>query len=471
MNIKKIKENQYEVKTDDMPVPLKIYATEKLLQRMQEDTCIQQGINVSKLPGIIKHSIMMPDAHQGYGFSIGGVAAFNSKTGIVTPGGIGFDINCGVRLLVSELDKNTVYEKIDELLETMFENVPAGLGGQSNLRLTHEELDKVLNNGVDWCLKNNIGNESDKINSESNGKLLADSTKVSPTAKKRGKNQLGTLGAGNHFLEVQYVDEIFDETAAKIMGLRKNQVVVMIHSGSRGLGHQVCSDYLRKMEDVYTKEIEALPEKDLAYAPLNSVIAKDYLLAMGASANYAWANRTVIAHQVRKSFDKVFASNNLVTLYDVAHNIAKNEIHQVDNINMELLVHRKGATRAFPAGHVEIPETYKLIGQPIIIPGSMGTSSYVMVGGNNSMELSFGSSAHGAGRIMSRVKAKKEFTGEQIKKDLEKLNIHIKAASIKGIVEEAPGVYKDVDEVVRVNHDLGISTLVVKLKPIGVVKG
>lgn len=471
MIIKKIKKNVYEVNESGMPVPLRIYASEKLLEGMKKDNSLQQGINVSMLPGIKKNSIMLSDAHQGYGFSIGGVAAFDLENGIITPGGIGFDINCGVRLLSSKLKKQEVIPKINELLDALFENIPPGIGKKSKFSLTNKELDEVLNEGAPWCIKKNIGNKSDLEFSESNGFLPGNAKKVSRKAKGRGLNQLGTLGAGNHFLEVQYVDKIYDETAAKIMGIEKDSVLVMIHCGSRGLGHQVCSDYLRKMEETYEKEIESLPEKDLAYAPFASEIAKDYFDAMCSAANFAWANRTVIAHQVRKSFSQVFGRMNLETIYDVAHNIAKIEEHYIDGEKKKLVVHRKGATRAFPPGHPEIPEKYREIGQPTLIPGSMGTASYVMLGSEKAMELTFGSSAHGAGRVMSRARAKKEFEGEEIKTELEKNNIHIKAASIKGITEEAPRVYKDVDEVVKVNHDLGISKLVVRLKPLGVVKG
>lgn len=474
MKIKKVNSYSYEIaKEGDMKVPLRVFASEKLFEKLKEDNSLQQGINVAGLPGIQGKSLMMPDAHYGYGFSIGGVAAFDSETGIISPGGIGFDINCGVRVLSTPLKKDEVEPKIKELLENMFKSVPSGVGSESKIRLDDDQLFSVLESGAHWAEKNGFGTKEDLAHCESTGKLpSADPTKVSARAKKRGRKQLGTLGAGNHFLEVQVVEKIFDKEVADIFGISfEGQILVMIHTGSRGLGHQVCSDYLRQMEDTYPDIVAKLPEKDLIYAPIQSQLAKDYFGAMSAAANYAWANRHIIGHYVRKAFKDTFKTKDLKTIYDVAHNIAKLEEHEIDGKMKKVYVHRKGATRAFPPGSEEIPEDYKKVGQPILIPGSMGTASYILVGTQKAMSESFGSTAHGAGRMLSRFAAKKQFDGETIRKDLEKKGIFIRAASVKGVVEEAPAAYKDVDEVVKVSDDAGIGKLVVKLRPLGVVKG
>ncbi len=476
MRIKKINNCVFEVEKEGaMKVPVRIFASDKLLDKMKEDGCINQGVNVaSSLPGIQVASIMMPDAHQGYGFSIGGVAAVDADEGCISPGGIGFDINCGVRVLTTNLTKDDVEPKIDSLLDNLFKKVPPGVGGQSLLRLSDDELDEVLSRGAAWAVDKGFGNADDLKHCEEEGFLSsADPSKVSPRAKARGRKQLGTLGAGNHFLEIQVVDEIFDEETAKVFGItKKGQVLVMIHCGSRGLGHQVCSDYLRRMEDSYPDIVSSLPDKDLVYAPANSQLAKDYFAAMCAAANFAWANRHIIGHQVRTAFKEVFGDGVVVnTLYDVAHNIAKLEKHIINGVKKKVWVHRKGATRAFGPGNPEIPLDYRVVGQPVLIPGSMGTASYVLVGTNESMSLSFGSTAHGAGRLMSRKKANESWRGEDVKKELESHNIHVKAASWRGVSEEAPKAYKDVDEVVRVSHEAGIANLVVKVIPLGVVKG
>jgi tRNA-splicing ligase RtcB (3'-phosphate/5'-hydroxy nucleic acid ligase) len=470
--------NEYSYMIDKQPgmnVPVKIFADEKLIQKMMDDRCIAQGVHVACLPGIKGQSIMMPDAHQGYGFSIGGVAAIDTKTGCISPGGIGFDINCGVRVLQTNLTKEQVQEKIQPLLDTLFKNIPPGIGKKSNLRLSREELDLVLQNGPKWALEKNIGDKEFIENCEENGCLKdANPEKISARAKKRGIGQLGTIGSGNHFVEIQYVDTIGDEDTAKVFGITKpGQVTVMIHTGSRGLGHQTCSDFLRRMEEEFPEIVKDLPEKDLIYAPAQSQTAHDYYEAMCAAANYAWTNRHVIAHQVIKSFRQIFGEDvELHQIYDVAHNIAKKETHIIEGKECEVWVHRKGATRAFGPGMKELPEKYQKTGQPIFLPGSMGTASYILVGTDGAMKQSFGSTAHGAGRKMSRHAANKEWTGEQVKKDLEeKQHIYVKAASWKGISEEAPGAYKDVDEVVQVSNDAGIGKIVARLKPIGVIKG
>lgn len=473
--LKLIEKDVYEIeKEGNMNVPLRIFASEKILEKIKKDDSLQQGINVACLPGIQKQSIMMPDAHQGYGFSVGGVAAFDIENGCISPGGIGFDINCGVRLLTTSLDKKEVEPKIKELINELFTSIPCGVGRESSLRLTDQELNDVLNTGLDWAIKNNYALKEDLDHCEENGHMkTADASKVSQKAKSRGRKQLGTLGAGNHFLEIQFVDEIYDKETAKIFGItKKDQIVVMIHSGSRGLGHQVCSDYLRKIEDEYTDIVNNLPEKDLAYAPTNSVLAKDYLGAMSAAANFGWCNRQLITYYTRKSFEKVFDPKiKLNLLYDVAHNIAKIEEYEINNELKKVYVHRKGATRAFGPGHKEIPKIYRNVGQPIILPGSMGTSSYVLVGTDKAMNETFSSTPHGAGRLMSRHEANSLFTGEQITKDLEKQKIYIKAASVRGISEEAPNAYKDIDEVVKVADEVGIGKKIAKLRPLGVIKG
>ncbi len=471
---KEIGEFRYELlKTGNMKVPGIIYASSKLFKKMKEDKTLEQVKNVACLPGIIKSSIAMSDAHQGYGFSIGGVAAFDAETGIITPGGIGFDINCGVRLLTTNLTREIVEPKILELLDVIYRKVPVGVGKDSSIRLNHEELDKVLTDGVKWAISQGFGTEDDLKNCESEGQLIdADSSKVSPKAKKRGKAQLGTLGAGNHFIEIQVVDKIYDKEIAKVFGFEKEgQIAVMIHTGSRGLGHQVCSDYLRKMEDSFPEIVNSLPEKDLIYAPINSEMGKNYYSAMCAAANFAWCNRHIIGHAVKASFKRVFENVELKTVYDVAHNIAKKEEHIIDGKKRKVCVHRKGATRAFPAQHPEVPEHYKTTGHPVLIPGSMGTASYVLVGTQKSLLETFGSSAHGAGRLMSRHAARKSIDGVEVKKELELRKIYVKSPSAKGIADEAPQVYKDIDEVIRVTEGSGICRKIVRLIPLGVIKG
>ncbi|MEA3378098.1 MAG: RtcB family protein [Nanoarchaeota archaeon] len=382
--------------------------------------------------------------------------------------------NCGIRLLTSSLEKEEAADKIKDLLDALFKHVPCGVGSESGLRLTDTQMEDVLNTGVDWAIKNNYALKEDAEHCEEEGHMqTSDASKISQKAKSRGRKQLGTLGAGNHFLEVQYVDKIFNKEVAEKFGItHEGQVTLMIHCGSRGLGHQVCSDYLRKIEKEFPNLVDALPERELAYAPANTQTAKDYLGAMSAAANYAWTNRQLIQYHSKLAFNEIFKDrHNLKLLYDVAHNIVKIEEHEVDGKKKRLLVHRKGATRAFGPGHKEIPIDYREVGQPILLPGSMGTSSYVLVGSEKAMNETFGSTAHGAGRVMSRHEAKKRFRAEEVKKELELQNIYVKSASWKGISEEAPMVYKDVDEVVKVSDNVGIGKIVARLKPIGVIKG
>ena len=473
IELKKISDNVWEIpKSGEMKVPTRIFASEKLLEKMKQDRSLGQAKNVACLPGIYKYACVMPDGHEGYGFPIGGVAALDVKTGGISPGGIGYDINCGVRLLQTNLTKEQMYPKIKDLLDALFKSVPAGLGG-SNITVTTEVLDGLLNNGAKWAVENGYGNQDDLDHCESNGCMeQADASRVSDKAKNRGRKQLATLGSGNHFLEIQYVDEIYDVEVAKAFGItEKDQVVLMIHCGSRGLGHQVCSDYLREMERTFPEIIAKIPDKELIYAPAGHKLCDDYLKAMSAAANFAWCNRHIIGHQTRLAFKKVFPDVELKTVYDVAHNICKVEEHKIDGEMKKVYLHRKGATRAFPPGHPELAEAYRAVGQPIILPGSMGTASYILVGTEEGMETTFGSTAHGAGRVMSRHEALRKFKGEQVKKDLEAQKISLKSASWKGVAEEAPGVYKDIDEVARVSDETGIGRKVVRLRPIGVIKG
>jgi tRNA-splicing ligase RtcB (3'-phosphate/5'-hydroxy nucleic acid ligase) len=460
-------------KQGKMNVPVKIFASEKLMEKMKQDDSIKQGINVAHLPGIKGFSIMMPDAHQGYGFSIGGVAATDYKDGVLSPGGVGFDVNCGVRLLTTNLTRKEVEPKVVELLDLLFKKVPPGVGEKSIFKLTTEELDEVMLEGPRVMVEKGLGLKEDLENCESNGKIDgADPMKVSDKAKKRGRAQLGTLGSGNHFLEIQFVGEIFDKDIANTFGItKKDQVVILIHTGSRGLGHQVCSDYLRKIEETFPDLIKDLPDKNLAYAPASSEVAKEYYGAMCAAANFAWTNRHLIGHQTRSALIELFPKAKVDTVYDVAHNIAKLEEHTIDGVKQKVWVHRKGATRAFGPDSPEIPLRYQKTGQPIFIPGSMGTSSYVLAGTKKAMAESFGSTAHGAGRLLSRFKANNSWTGQEIKDSLEKRKIFVKASTLKGISEEAPDAYKDVDEVVNVSHKAGIGLLVAQLFPMGVIKG
>ncbi|MBU1974325.1 MAG: RtcB family protein, partial [Nanoarchaeota archaeon] len=427
---------------------------------------------IAVLPGIQQYGCVMPDGHEGYGFPIGGVAALDVETGGISPGGIGFDINCGVRLLATNLKKEQITPKVKQLLDSLFKSVPAGLGS-SNITVTKEILDEVLDKGAKWAVENGYGNEDDLANCESNGCMkTADASSVSDKAKNRGRKQLATLGSGNHFLEIQYVDEIFDKEIAKAFGFTEpGQVVIMIHCGSRGLGHQVCSDYLREMERTFPELLQKLPDRQLIYAPAGTKLCTDYLQAMSAAANFAWCNRHIIGHQTRTAFKKVFPEVEMKTVYDVAHNICKVEEHEINGEMKKVYLHRKGATRAFPPGHPELSETYQKTGQPILLPGSMGTASYVLVGTEEGMKTTFGSTAHGAGRVMSRHAALQQFRGEQVKKDLEAQGISLKSASWKGVAEEAPGVYKDIEEVAKVSHEVGIGRKVVRVKPMGCIKG
>ncbi len=479
MKLKKISDYLWELPREPkgcMRVPGRIYVNDKLLSGVEEGA-LEQCANVACLPGIVKYSIAMPDIHFGYGFPIGGVAAFDANEGVISPGGVGFDINCGVRLLRTDLKVGEIKPKLTELINHIFENVPSGVGMKGKIRLSRGELDEVLENGAKWAVEKGYGWAEDLENIEENGCMEgADAAKVSDFAKKRGEPQLGTLGSGNHFLEIQEVKEIYDERIANAFGINSaGQVTVMIHSGSRGCGHQICSDYLKVMEAASKKYKIELPDRQLACAPANSKEAQDYYAAMCCGVNYGFANRQAIAHWTRESFEKVLGRKaedmGMSTIYEVAHNIAKFEKHSIDGALRECYVHRKGATRAFGPGSEHIPEKYRDCGQPVLIPGDMGSESYLLAGTERAMAETFGSTCHGAGRKMSREAAKRQFWGDKILKELAGRGIYVKAASKPVVAEEAPGAYKDVGEVVKSAHGAGISKLVARFVPLGVAKG
>ncbi len=466
----------YNEKTN---VPTRIFTSKNFMKYIEEGA-IKQAVNVACLNGIQKYSLAMPDMHFGYGFPIGGVAAFDLNEGIISPGGIGYDINCGVRLVKTNLNVEDVKSKINDLLNVIHKNVPAGVGRGGRIeKLMERELREVLIKGARWAVENGYGWEEDLERLEENGEMKTSIPEAALNERtyKRGSPQLGSLGAGNHFLEIQKVEEIYDNETAKIFGVfDKDQIMMMIHTGSRGFGHQVATDYIRRMEkELGPGEISKLPDRELINAPFQSDLGQNYFGAMSSAANYAFANRQMISHWVRDSFSAVFAKSpeelGMDIIYDVCHNIGKVEKHKIDGKMRDVIVHRKGATRSLPAGHDNVPIVYKKVGQPVIIPGSMGTASYLLVGTNGALEKSFGSTAHGAGRVMSRVKAKKTYRGENVKHDLEKIGISLKSLSWSGVAEEAPGAYKDVDEVVRISNSTGIGKLVAKLKPVGVIKG
>ncbi len=458
----------------DMRVDAQIFINEVMLQDILDDKSLMQMVNVATLPGIVKAALAMPDIHQGYGFPIGGVAAFDiSEGGIISPGGIGYDINCGVRLLGVNMTHEDIKPYLEELATALFRTIPSGVGKGGKLKLSEKELNKVLKDGAVRMLDLGYGTQGDVEFCEEGGNMVdADPDYVSHRAKRRGADQLGTLGSGNHFLELQVVDEIYDKTTAEIFGLKTDHVVVMIHCGSRGLGHQNCTDYVRYMLPKLDSWGIVLPDKELACAPFNSPEGQEYYASMCASANYAWANRHVIGHWVRETFNKIIGETvQLRTIYDVSHNMGKKETHIIDGKEKELIVHRKGATRAFPGSRHEVPSAYRRTGHPVFVPGTMGTSSYVMVGTEQGMETAFGSCCHGAGRRMSRMKAKKIVRGSTLRKELEAQGIIIRSDSDPGLAEEAPIAYKDVDNVVQVVETAGLAKRVARVKPIAVIKG
>ena len=479
--VRKVNDLEYRIDANSakgMKVPVTIYANDSLISKMVTDRTVDQAANVATLPGIRKHVVVLPDGHEGYGFPVGGVAATDLEHGVISPGGVGYDINCGVRLIRTNLTEDDVRARLRDLVNELFSSIPSGVGSEGAIKLTRTELDELLVEGVRWAVQRGYGTDHDVEACEEGGRMAgADPASVSDTARKRGTPQLGSLGSGNHFLEVQKVDKIFDERAAKVMGINQTgQLTVLIHCGSRGFGHQICTDYLRVSESALPKYGLMLADRELACVPNNSKEGEGYRKAMYSALNFAWANRQMITHWTRKTFERIFKSKesslDMDLIYDVSHNIAKVERHKVDeNGIMDVVVHRKGATRAFPAGMEQVPRKYRGIGQPVIIPGSMGTASWILLGNQKSLDLSFGSTAHGAGRTMSRSAAKRSYTAEVVKTTLESKGIYVKALTKEGIVEETPDAYKDVDAVANVSHSLGIATKVVRLVPIGVIKG
>lgn len=457
----------------DMRVPARIYASEKMLEDIFRDESIPQLINGATLPGIVKYAIAMPDCHEGYSVPIGFVGAMRTSDGIISPGACGFDINCGVRLLKSEYSTKEITPYLEKLASEIQKEVPSGLGQERKIKLSIKDIDKILSEGAKYLVENGYGQKEDIENCESKGNLKwADPEFVSFHAKNRGRSQVGTLGSGNHFLEIQKVDEIFDEEIGKIFGLFKNQIVIMIHTGSRGLGHQVCSDYLREFIPLMIQKYKIkVPDREFACVPFNSSEGQRYFRAMASAANYAWANRHMIAHYVRKAWKQVIGmKEKLELLYDVAHNIIKKEKYIIDGKETEVIVHRKGATRAFPPNHPEIPIKYQSVGQPVLIPGSMGTASYVLAGKKES-EQSFYSVCHGAGRTMSRREATRKISGSEVIKKLKSKGVIVKSYSMRGVAEEAPQAYKNIEDVIEIVANANLAKKVAKLLPLAVIKG
>ncbi|MEM3399885.1 MAG: RtcB family protein [Candidatus Micrarchaeia archaeon] len=463
-------------KAGDMRTHAVVYGTDKIVEQMKRDRTFEQLKNVAKLPGIVGNAMVMPDGHEGYGFPIGGVGAFSYEEGIISPGGVGYDINCGVRLINTNIPAEEVRKKTKELINALFKNVPSGVGSTSKLRASRSEIEEAVSIGARWAIEKGYGWEEDALLCEEEGGMKgADPSKVSDKAFKRGAPQFGTLGAGNHFLEIQEVSEIMNPEVARAFGLVKGNAVVMLHCGSRGFGHEICSDYIQVMLRASEKYKISLPDKELCCAPVNSKEGQDYLGAMMCAVNFAFCNRQVMTHWIRETFTQIFGRSaeelGMHVVYDVCHNLAKIEEHEIEGKKMRLCVHRKGATRAFPAGHPLVPAKYREIGHPVLIPGSMGTASYVLVGTPQGLKETFGSTAHGSGRVMSRHEAIRTYRGEQVKKALESRGIEVKATSWQVISEEAPGAYKNVDDVVKSVELAGISKIVARLTPLGVAKG
>jgi tRNA-splicing ligase RtcB len=477
LKVEKINEYKWIIpKVGEMRVPGILFISEKLLKKAIEDKAIEQVANVAKLPGIVKYSLAMPDVHWGYGAPIGGVGAFNEESGVIVPGFVGYDINCGVRLIRTNLTRKDIENKIQDLLNGLFYNIPSGVGSTGKLSLKRKELEELIVKGAKWAVENGYGKKEDLENIEEYGCMEgADPSVISNRAYERGLEQTGTLGSGNHFLEIQQVIHIYDEKIAEKFGIFHDQITIMVHTGSRGFGYQICDDFLDMFGKVVHKYGIKLPDRQLACAPCNSPEGQKYFKAMKAAANYAFANRQMIYYWICETFEKILKTSSgklgIETIYDVAHNICKYEIHDVNGNRKKLYIHRKGATRAFPKGHNELPEKYKDVGQPVIIPGTMGTASYVLVGTEKAMEETFGSTCHGAGRMLSRSAAIKQAKGRSISKELVERGIIPKAVSEKGLAEEMPEAYKDVDEVIKVVDSAGISKKVAKMVPIGVIKG
>ncbi|MGD8765764.1 MAG: RtcB family protein [Desulfobacteraceae bacterium] len=478
-DLKQIDNYVYEIPAtfrDDMRVPARFYSDSKLLEGILGDRSLEQLVNTATLPGVIKHALAMPDIHQGYGFPIGGVVATKMPDGVISPGGVGYDINCGVRLLATHLEQEEIYPYLDDLASALNANCPSGVGKGGNIKLKKGELTQIMEIGAGWAVKRGYATDTDLERTEENGCIAgADATKVSQRAQKRGKGQVGTLGAGNHFIEIDVVSDVIDASAAQRIGLFAGQIAIQIHCGSRGLGHQVCSDYVKLFQKAVHQYGLKLPDRELVCAPLSSSEGKDYLAAMKAAANFAFVNRQVLSYHIRKSFEAVIAgkvsNHNIYQIYDIAHNIAKIESHKIDGRQIDVCVHRKGATRAFGPDSNVLPAVYRDIGQPVLVPGSMGTASWVLLGTQGSMAQTFGSTCHGAGRTMSRKKAKKSVSGARLREELEEQGIRVRAGSMSGLAEEAPAAYKDVDRVVEIVHGAGIAKKVARLVPLAVVKG
>ena len=479
-SLRKIDDYRWEIPQDYKPgmrVPGLIYASEAMIKTICADQAPEQVVNVTFLPGIVDHSLAMPDIHWGYGFPIGAVAATRIEDGVVSPGGVGFDINCGVRLLCTNLTVAEVNPKIDELASALFTNIPSGLGSKGKVRVSQKDVNEILTKGARWTVEHGFGTASDLDVTEDNGCMEgADPAQVSDKATERGMPQLGTLGSGNHFLEICKVQEIYQSEVAQVMGIMEvGQIMVFIHTGSRGLGHQICTDYVRIMGEAVRRYGIELPDRQLACAPTKSAEGQAYLTAMACAANYAWANRQCITHWVRETFAQIFHKSSsylgLNLVYDVAHNIAKIETHVTHGKEVTLCVHRKGATRAFPANHPDIPEMYRDVGQPVFIPGDMGRYSYILVGTKRAMTETFGSTCHGAGRVQSRSAAKRDMRGQDVAKELASRGIIVKTGRISSLAEETSQAYKDVAEVVEVTHRAELSRKVAKMHPIGVIKG
>lgn len=477
INLEKLDDNRWLIpKSGNMRVPGLIFSNQRLIREIKKDQSLIQVSNVATLPGIVKYSIAMPDIHWGYGFPIGGVAAFTMEDGIISPGGVGYDINCGCRLVTTALKAPDVLPHIKDLINALFKNVPTGVGSTSPLRLSKGDEAKVAIEGAAWAVKNGYGQPQDLERTEDHGAMEgADPAVLSERAVKRGLHQLGTLGSGNHFLEVQVVDKIFDQDIARHFNLFQDQITVLIHSGSRGFGHQICDDFLKEMAQHASTSGVQLPDRQLACAPLKSDLGRRYFAAMACAANYAWANRQVLMHFTRETFEKALSISprelDMQLLYDVCHNIAKKELHKVDGHELLLCVHRKGATRSLPPTNENVPEVYRQAGQPVLIPGDMGTVSYILAGTEGALENSFGSSCHGAGRVLSRNQAVKAAKGRSINRELEDKGIFVQSRGKRTLKEEIPEAYKDVSQVVEVVHNAGLAKKVARLRPIGVIKG
>lgn len=479
--VNKISDNQFQINRNEtygMNVPVTIFANDLLISKMTLDRTLDQAVNVTTLPGVKKHMVVLPDGHEGYGFPVGGVAASDFEEGIISPGGVGYDINCGVRLIRTNLLESDIRSNLKHLVDSLFSSIPTGVGSEGAIKLTNSELDDLLVDGAQWSVENGYGMDSDLESCEESGKMRgADPINISTNARKRGSMQLGSLGSGNHFLEVQKVDKILDKEAANAMGItQEGEIQILIHCGSRGFGHQVCSDYLRLSEQAMKKYGINVMDRELACVPNTSIEGESYRKSMFSALNFAWANRQMLTHWTRMTFQKVLNLREedleMKLVYDVSHNIAKVERHKIDGEgSRDLVVHRKGATRAFPSGMEQLPLKFRSIGQPVIIPGSMGTASWVLLGSTKSMDLSFGSTAHGAGRTMSRSEAKRTNTLDSVKKKLESRGIYVRSLTKNGLIEESPDAYKDVDMVADVSHNVGIATKVVRLVPLGVIKG